>query len=150
MPTPVLNLTPLAANSIFTSGAQNVDVENPYVSVTVSSDQAGLLEIYEAGEGPQAPVKSISYPLAAGASLTVQIHTKQRRWWLTYTNGATPQTRFSCLYFSQRSGEKLTEENLLWLILKELRAHSMLLQALREPSAVGVNVPFGTDYQLST
>jgi len=152
MPTLTTNNALLAAGGVFNTGGQNTDPEYPYVTVLVSSDQNGSLSIYERGDGQELEEQTILNAAVAGGAVPALFNfpLRQQHWRIAYTNGATAQGAFSITYANNPLAADLSQANLLWLILKELRAHSMLLDALRGPSSVQVNVPYGVDYKLGT
>lgn len=142
-------LVPLPANGAYSSGRQSANIEFPWVIVTLLSDQAGLLTISEMGDGSAAPEVVVSLPVAAGVPLFQSRMLRQQYFAITFTNGAIAEASLSLTWSTSPVSADPQPARLLWLILKELRAQSLLLQSLKEPSATQVNLPFGTDPQLT-
>lgn len=137
----------LAAGGTYTD-SRPTDPDFPYLTIQVSSDVAGQLEIteWEQTLGSDSTTNTIAIiPVRAGAPLaqfTVQL--RQAFWQIRYTNGATAQTQFTLNYGTSVQSVE-SDQRIQVLILRELRAISMLLTNLKEPTGTQVNIPLGFD-----
>ena len=92
---------PQLAGATWTSLWYPVDVLNPWISVSVGSDQPGALQIQESNQtdGALTQIAGVSIP---GSPLgvpvqSVQLSVRANFFRLVYTNGSVPQTVFSVL-----------------------------------------------------
>jgi hypothetical protein len=152
--------TPLAAGQQLTSSWLPVDPQFPYATVQAASDQAGSLQIYESDQvdGSATPLGGMNVPATLvagviGAPNSVTVRLRALYWRVVYTNGATAQTLFSYNLFSSMipadpgaSAATAHANRTLDLILRELKAQSLLLMWLKDPLSVGPQFePFGLD-----
>jgi len=140
------SMTPLAASGGYDSGIIRNDPESPNISVTVSADQSGTLYIQEFSQENGDPIPSLSIPIIGGASAAfVTYQVRQPFWKALYINGAMAQATFSLSFVADIPQNTVSQANIMFLILKELRAISMLIANLKEPSGSQVNMDYGPD-----
>jgi hypothetical protein len=160
MQTVFTSSTPLAAGAQFTSAWFQADPNFPFVTITAGSDVAGSLVLYESDNNPQqlgggdgsanviaglsviGGLSPASQPVVA--PVTLQAPVRGLYWRVVYTNGPAVQTAFLLNLNSSTVTTDTSTNRKLDLLLREMRAHSMLLMYLKEPTgSIGANIPFG-------
>lgn len=147
--------TPLVANGVYASPwmdrAGSGDI--PYITVSVLSDQAGSFLIYESETRSVNFTGAVDdFAVVAGGTCLANIATvvscnvNRRNVMVIYTNGATAQTSLTLTVLGSavpHIAPVSPDWRALDLILRELRAHSLLLENLKSPSPTTVNIPYG-------
>jgi hypothetical protein len=141
------NTSPLGANGLYNGGPQVSPLDYPYLDLLVSSDQAGVLSVFESNSDGAVQVLAVM-PVAANAP-PAHLHIVLRGgefYRVSYQNGAVAQTAFSLAITTLTGGATpTTDQRVQRLILRELRAISMLLISLKEPTSQAPNIPLGMD-----
>jgi hypothetical protein len=136
---------PLGAGAIYNSGPAVTPLDFPYLAIVVSADQAGTLLVFDAGsDGSIEPL--VTMPVIANAAPAFQwvVLRGAELYRVEYLNGATAQTAFALSIGTLTAGiPPSSDQRVQRLILRELRAISMLLAALKEPTSSTPNIPFG-------
>lgn len=149
---------PLAAGAQFSSPWLDVSGSGdaPYFEIRVASDMSGTLLVYQSEAeslandvigGTVVPASPIAgQPTAPRAALGI---VNKRYLKFVYTNGSAPQTVFN-IQLTVAANPALVPNlglldtrRLLELILRELRAQSMILAAFKEPGPLTLNLPYG-------
>jgi hypothetical protein len=152
----------LAANAVFSSGWLSNDPDCPNIAITVQSDQPGTLILFER-TGDASVIQTLKVPISGGSGANVEggkqlvpatflmPALRNESFLIQYINGNAATSQFSITYSSNGGGAGHIEDlRLLWMIVKELRAISVLIASLKEPVTAQVNIPYGPDPQIPT